>query len=1123
LSFTGALKIALAALVLGGLSLPAQAQNFRRGDSNDDGVLDISDGIATLNWLFRGNFNAGCLDALDANDVGGIDLTDGIFVFNFLFRANSVAPPAPGHVNCGVDPTPDALDCATYNHCVQDSTPPVISGLRVTSITQTSADVVFATDEPATTRVDFGLTVAYGMSVSDPSLTEVHVVQLQGLTPGSTYHFSVTATDEFGNRRVTPDGTFGTLPVETDLTDIGHVLNRVAYGPSAADIDRLETIGVEAYIEEQLDPASIDESTNTALNTRVDALFENRVLANDRRLVNRGEVWRYFKGTVEPPAAWKNEGFDDTSWLIGPTGIGYGDGDDLTELTDMQGNYLSVYLRKTFSVADLGAIDALVLRVDYDDGFAAFINGTEVVRIGLTGTPGTAIPFNRLATSHDAGTPEDIDISAHIPRLHVGVNTLAIQVHNTTLTSSDLSMIPELINREVLPGPPLRLIRGVTQLQSLPHLRGVYSRRQLQAVLAEFWENHFTTDTEKVRDYFDALLNSDATDAMTTAQAEQEAAQVDFIEYQFYYDNALGNFGNMLLYSATAPSMLIYLDNVLNLRAEPNENYAREILELSAFGVDNRYVQRDIEQLAKAFTGWTVCKVDRGEAQSFPASSRMPPTDCGVQFTDSVFLGLGAGWTYFKGTAEPSPGPGGEATTAWTAVDFDDSTWLNGSTGIGYGDGDDATVLADMQGNYVSVYIRREFTVADPFAQFDNLILATTYDDGYVAYLNGVEVARSATLDDDGNPPTFDELADETREIEAGDEFVNLNRFRGLLRPAPQTNVLAIQVHNNALNSSDLSMRPRLLDRTILPGSIENGDPTGVWTFRFDPNQHDTTNKTLFQGTAFQINVTGRTGAAGVLEAIDVIDRMANHPSTIEFISIKLIQKFVSDQITLPQWILYRNPATRAQANIPSELVELLSDMTAEWLRTNGNIGAVMRVLLDPQNQASAFWSDVAYRAKVRTPIEYINASLRILEASADGDDLPGLNLNMGMNLFTRDEPDGWSELGFDWMDTSSMRERINFAQTLTENTDGGSDYSWNTLGYLDSRGLDTADEIVDFFAAVMFHGTLSSANRSLLLEFLNTDYNGNALPFNRSRSDFRMRVQELIGLMLSMPQWQFQ
>ena len=69
-----------------------------------------------------------------------------------------------------------------------------------------------------------------------------------------------------------------------------------------------------------------------------------------------GDQWRYFKGTEEPPSDWKEIGFDDSVWLSGPSGFGYGDSDDMTVLSDMQDNYISVYLRKEFTVADPNAV-----------------------------------------------------------------------------------------------------------------------------------------------------------------------------------------------------------------------------------------------------------------------------------------------------------------------------------------------------------------------------------------------------------------------------------------------------------------------------------------------------------------------------------------------------------------------------------------------------------------------------------------------------------------------------------------------------------------------------------------------------------------------------------------------
>lgn len=902
---------------------------------------------------------------------------------------------------------------------------------------------------------------------------------------------------------------FGSALGDEGLEQAGHVLNRLAYGPSPEDLQRIQDMGVTGYIQGQLTPETIDESDNQALNARETALFGEVIPATETHLIKVGAIWRYFKGTQEPPANWLTVTFDDEAWLAGPTGIGYGDRDDETVLSDMrrtgnQSGYLSVYARHRFdlSEAERQAIGELLFRIDFDDSFQARLNGVNVARRNLPG--GLVSHDQRALASHEAGTPETFDITAYKALLRTGENVLTVQVHNRSITSSDLSCIPELVNRIRLPGPPLVTIKGIDELQQLAHVRGLYARRQLQTVLAEFWENHFTTDADKLAEYFDELQNSDASDAMSLDQARAEAAQVEYREYQFFHNHALGHFGDLLLYSATSPSMLVYLDNVLNVKGAANENYAREILELSAFGVDNGYTQKDIEELADCFTGWTVVKLRPDELSPFPVSALVPPTESGVKVQDEILIDLGDDWRYFKGQSEPS--------ADWAHQGFDDSAWLTGPTGIGYGDGDDATVLSDMRNRYTSVYLRREFQVGD-LDDAEGLILEVAYDDGYVAYLNGQEIGRSKSMEGRGTPPRHDQTSDENHEVTEPVELVNLMPYQHLLRTGE--NVLGLQVHNTSRGSSDLSILPRLKRRRILPGSVENGDRYGVWTFRFDPDQHDTGRKVLYADTPYEMEVpAGRSGPAGVWDALNAILAMDRHPSTAEYICIKLIQRFVSDQISL---------AAVKDGSVAPELAALLADAVAAWHSTErpGHIATVMETLLDPEDQANLFWSDMTYRSKVKTPIEYINSSLRGLGAEASGQDLPKLNDDMGMHLFTRDDPDGYSELGLDWMDTSSMLARIDFVRALAANDNPA--FQWDSQTLL-SQGLVTPEQIVSHFDRHLFQNTLSDASRILLLDSLITDQSGRLSPLNPADPvEFRQRVQATVGLMLSLPQWHFQ
>lgn len=896
-----------------------------------------------------------------------------------------------------------------------------------------------------------------------------------------------------------------------------HVLNRLAYGPSPSDLASLQSLGVAAFVDQQLDPARIDEASNTELARHEAELFTLHQPATETRWVSTGDLWAYFKGTQAPPAAWKDPSFDDSAWLRGPTGIGYGDDDDATELTDMPRSdtnpgYLTVFLRKSFDVTDPVDLDALILRVDFDDGFVAYLNGTEIAR---TNVSGASPAFDTVAsTDREAGSAVDFDITAQRSLLRAGPNLLAVQLHNRSLTSSDASIIPELLARKRLPLPAESRIQGINALQQLPHTRGVYARRQLQTVLADFWDNHFTTDFDKVAEYLADLRNSDGRSAMTEDQAFAEAAQMEFLEYQFFHDHALGHFGDLLLYSATSPAQLIYLDNVLNVKGAANENYAREILELFAFGVDNRYAQEDIEQLAKCFTGWTIRKIWPDQKQPFPASARTPPTESSVQFEDSTLLDLGPGWKYFKGTREPSPAVGGAASIAWTQPDFDDAAWPAGSTGIGYGDNDDATVLSDMRNSYLSVYLRREFTLDSPL-DAKGLLLTVDYDDGFVAYLNGQEIVRSQTMANTGTPPAYNRAASGSHEAGGTPDTFSLEPFSGLLRAAPAKNVLAIQVHNITRDSSDLSLLPRIVRRRLLPGSIENGDINGTWTFRFNPSRHDTNSKTLFRGTPHEIRVpAGRTGIDGLRDAVDIIDAFVSHPSTAEFICLKLVNKFVSDEITLDSY---------HDGSAPPELKQVLDDAIAAWHSTQpaGHIATVLKTLLQPTTQDSWFWSRAAFASKVKTPLEFINSSLRALQADATGTGLPSSNDELGMHLFTRDDPDGWSEMGFDWIDTGTLLSRLRFAQDLPTGNVG--DVTWDAAAWARAHQITTAESVIDYFDQLLFHGRMPAANRRILVDFATTDDAGKPLPFDPQRGDYQARLRALVGMILSTPQWQFQ
>jgi hypothetical protein len=186
-------------------------------------------------------------------------------------------------------------------------------------------------------------------------------------------------------------------------------------------------------------------------------------------LIAVGDTWKYFPGKTapsDPLTEWRKPDFNDSAWLQGPTGIGYGDNDDATVLTDMMNSYVAVFARKSFNVADPAKVTSLILEIDYDDGFVAYLNGVEVARRNV-GTAGQEFALDQVATApHEAskgagGNPmERIDITPSIKDLTAGRNVLAFEIRNIALTSSDLSFIPSLIANDLSVTCPAGLACG---------------------------------------------------------------------------------------------------------------------------------------------------------------------------------------------------------------------------------------------------------------------------------------------------------------------------------------------------------------------------------------------------------------------------------------------------------------------------------------------------------------------------------------------------------------------------------------------------------------------------------------------------------------------------------------
>jgi uncharacterized protein (DUF1800 family) len=174
--------------------------------------------------------------------------------------------------------------------------------------------------------------------------------------------------------------------------------------------------------------------------------------------------------------------------------------------------------------------------------------------------------------------------------------------------------------------------------------------------------------------------------------------------------------------------------------------------------------------------------------------------------------------------------------------------------------------------------------------------------------------------------------------------------------------------------------------------------PAQGGSFKFDPNMHE-------PGPKFVLG--HRIKPKGEGEGLEVLHRLATSPQTAHFISLKLAERFVSD-------------------DPPPALVDR---MAKTFLKKKGDIREVLQTLF----HSPEFWNDETYRAKVKTPLEFVASAVRATGAEVD-DALPltrQLN-NMGMPLYGAQPPTGYSMKAETWVSSSALLTRMNFALALT-------------------------------------------------------------------------------------------
>lgn len=271
--------------------------------------------------------------------------------------------------------------------------------------------------------------------------------------------------------------------------------------------------------------------------------------------------------------------------------------------------------------------------------------------------------------------------------------------------------------------------------------------------------------------------------------------------------------------------------------------------------------------------------------------------------------------------------------------------------------------------------------------------------------------------------------------------------------------------------------------RALTGWTLERGAQGGGFVFR--PQAHDAGAKTIL-GVKFP---AGR----GQDEGEAVLDLLARHPKTADFIATKLARRFVSDSTP---------PALVARA-------------ANTFRRTNGDIRETVRTIVT----SAEFFSADAYRAKVKSPFELVVSTLRAMQAPADATARTAqLVARLGQPIFGHQAPNGYPDTGEAWMNTGAILNRINFGITVASDRVPGVRLArWAPYDSL--RTLDRASQ-VDGVIRTLLGGAVSTETREVLMSGTNPLLTARG-GMNADARPATAGLAQIVGLALGAPEFQ--
>lgn len=536
-------------------------------------------------------------------------------------------------------------------------------------------------------------------------------------------------------------------------------------------------------------------------------------------LISAATTWTYLDDGTEPATDWTEAAFDDAAWSTGTAPLGYGDPAPTTAIEmgpKESTRHPTYYFRKqcTLPAGELARVDALRIRLQRDDGAIIYLNEVEVLRTGMAEG---AVDYTTLANQTTTGAMEttffefEIDPAALVE----GENVIAVEVHQANLVSSDLifDMVLEYDRRTNINGDEQYFAIDGNQLilaqdaASIPALEGNELNLNIRVTdeCGASFEAAFiptVTAAQSVLPTDIALDNSNVpeTASIGTIVGLFSATDTDssgahaftLVLNETYPDNSYFSITGSQLRTADALDPASYEIGVQ--ATDPTGNTFTESLTVTVDPVDSLITLSPNTLPVNALAHSAVGTLDTTDAFATSHSYRLISP---LAPTPTTLISFGDTWKYLD--------DGSNQGAAWTALTFDDSAWVAGAAPLGYGDHDGASPTTtvsfglDADNKYATTYFRKSFSITDPNV-VDSLEFEIAVDDGAVFYLNGIELIPHVRAND---VDSFDDYTGEGDGGEGNHVSLLLNTtINQILRAG--TNVLSVEVHQTAANSSDI-------------------------------------------------------------------------------------------------------------------------------------------------------------------------------------------------------------------------------------------------------------------------------------------------------------------------------